>query len=81
MTMPAPSEALHFAAPLQTTKRALFSRLRVQLLVVLMVQLVGIYVPLLMPLSVTELRLANAWIPIVYTTAAMAAMLDQMTVV
>jgi lipopolysaccharide/colanic/teichoic acid biosynthesis glycosyltransferase len=55
-------------APMQPLSRSLFSRLRFQMLVVLLVQLVGIYVPLLAPLPLTILRFESAWIPVVYTT-------------
>jgi lipopolysaccharide/colanic/teichoic acid biosynthesis glycosyltransferase len=56
------------AGPMQPLSRSLFSRMRFQMLVVLLVQLIGIYLPLVVPLPVTMLRFEGAWIPVVYTS-------------
>jgi lipopolysaccharide/colanic/teichoic acid biosynthesis glycosyltransferase len=56
------------AQPLQVAKRLFFSRLRVQIVVVVLLQLLGIYLPLLLPFSETETRLATMWVPLFTTT-------------
>jgi lipopolysaccharide/colanic/teichoic acid biosynthesis glycosyltransferase len=56
------------AVPMQPLSRSLFSRMRFQMLLVLLVQLIGIYLPLVVPLPVTMLRFEGAWIPVVYTS-------------
>jgi lipopolysaccharide/colanic/teichoic acid biosynthesis glycosyltransferase len=56
------------AAPMKPLNRSLFSRMRFQVLVVLLIQLIGIYVPLMMPLPITVLTFEGSWIPVVYTT-------------
>ena len=49
-------------------KRSLLSLMRVQIIIVLIVQLLGIYLPLLVALPVTMLRWDSAWIPLIYET-------------
>ena len=53
---------------MQPVQRSLFSLMRVQIIVVLIIQLLGIYLPLLIALPVTMLRWDSAWIPLIYET-------------
>jgi lipopolysaccharide/colanic/teichoic acid biosynthesis glycosyltransferase len=62
------SQSMASSGSMQPLSRTLFGRLRFQMVLVLIVQLIGIYVPLLLPLPITPLRFDSAWIPIVYTS-------------
>ncbi len=53
---------------MQPVKRSLLSLMRVQIVIVIVVQLLGIYLPLLVALPVTMLRWDSAWIPLIYET-------------
>lgn len=58
---------------LRPVKRALLSYMRVQIIILLIVQLLGIYLPLLIALPVTMLRWDSAWIPLIYETVVWAS--------
>ncbi len=53
---------------MQPVKRSLLSLMRVQIAIVIVIQLLGIYLPLLVALPVTMLRWDSAWIPLIYET-------------
>ncbi len=58
---------------LTPVRRSLLSYLRVQVVILLIVQLLGIYLPLLVALPVTMLRWDSAWIPLIYETVVWAS--------